>query len=74
MGLAGCCRAIDTDEYRHCPAEADDDPAAVMSFGLCQDYIGDNALSQNNDQSRSDKFAEKRRHGIDFKDFSGSGR
>ena len=51
-----------TRQHGERPAGGDDDPAAVVAFGLFQDDIGDNAVTQQDEQHGADKFSEIGRH------------
>lgn len=54
--------SIYAKEHRHGPPECDDDPAAVLAFGLIQYNIGDHAIAHDDEQGSTDEFTDKWRH------------
>lgn len=45
-----------TYKYSHGPSHGDDDPAALIAFGLVEDYVGDYAVAEGDEKSCSDNF------------------
>src|SRR5690606_7705139 len=51
------------DKNGQSPAGGDDDPPPIVSFGLGEDYVGNDSVAEDDEEGCTDEFCEEGIHG-----------
>src|SRR5213595_317388 len=66
MRTAEGAHRIHPDRHAERPPRGDDDPPAVLAFGLVEHHVSDHAVAQDDQQHGAEHFCEKWWHRVDW--------